>query len=550
MASALGLLFISCITLSVVYGNSQIDDVKKYPDPSPQTRGSPWPAPKQMTISETQLTVDQATFKFEFSETEVCSILEEAFVRYFKIIFGSYSTSLKFSSWKTLRSNIGSRSRYSGTVSALQVVSPCIDNIYPSLTSDESYTLEISEKGVATLKASEVWGALRGLETFSQLIYQDGLGTFVLNATSIEDAPRFQHRGLLLDTSRHFLSLDVLKENLDVMSQNKLNVFHWHIVDDQAFPYESSTFPDMSMKGAYNAFTHVYTQENVKEIIEYARLRGIRVIPEFDSPGHTMSWGKAIANLLTKCYSGGKPSGDVGPVNPAFNTTYTFLQNFFQEISTVFPDHYVHLGGDEVSFDCWKSNPDITAFMENMGYGKDYAKLEEYYMEKLLNIVSGLKKAYIIWQEVIDNGAKVAIDTVVEVWKPGYVEEMSRVTSLGYKTLLAAPWYLDYISIQDWPRYYMADPQNFNGTKAQKDLVMGGEACIWGEFVDGTNLLSRLWPRASAVAERLWSPASFNDTKLATPRIDEHRCRLVRRGYPAEPLNGPSFCGHEYVYHQ
>lgn len=521
-------------------------------EPLTQTQGSPWPAPKKMTTSASQLNVDRENFLFMVAKR--CDILQEAFVRYERLIFGSSSTTLKFASLKKLQNLRKPKAGDTTVLSALQVnvFSDCDDSSrkYPSLTSDESYSLEITEKGMAVLNASEVWGALRGLETFSQLIYQNSAGTFVVHVTTVEDSPRFQHRGLLLDTSRHFLSVGVLKKNLDIMSQNKMNVFHWHIVDDQSFPYESFTFPEMSIKGAYNAFTHVYTQQDVKEIIEYARLRGIRVIPEFDSPGHTQSWGKAITELLTKCYSGGKWTGNYGPVNPAFNTTFMFLQQFFQEIAMVFPDHYVHLGGDEVAFGCWESNPDVTAFMADKGFGKDYAKLEEYYMQNLLNIVNGLNKGYIIWQEVIDNGAKVAKDTVIEVWKGGYQAEMSKVTSLGYKTILSSPWYTNYISYgSDWMKYYNVEPLDFNGTQTQKDLVMGGEGCIWGEYVDDTNLLSRLWPRASAIAERLWSPADVNDTKLAAPRINEHRCRLVRRGYPAEPLNGPSFCDKEYVYH-
>lgn len=184
----------------------------------------------------------------------------------------------------------------------------------------------------------------------------------------------------------------------------------------------------------------------------------------------------------------------------------------------------------------------------------DYAKLEEYYITKLIHIVANLptNNGYFVWQEVFDNGVDIAKDTVVHIWKnykdPSVVkDELSRVTKAGYRTVMSAPWYLNYISYGiDWYKYYEYDPQNFNGTLDQKSLVMGGEACIWGEYVDATNLTPRLWPRASVIAEKLWSNADHtNSTAEASPRLEEHRCRLLKRGYDAEPI-WPSYCDVAY----
>jgi len=330
------------------------------------------------------------------------------------------------------------------------------------------------------------------------------------------------------------------------MAYNKMNVFHWHVVDDQSFPYESRSYPSMSRMGAYST-SHVYTQEDIKEIIEFARQRGIRVIAEFDTPGHTNSWGHSMPGFLVQCCSSGKFNGNYGPVDPSNPDVFTFLQGFMKELTEVFPDHYLHLGGDEVSFGCWQSNPNVTKFMTAQGFGTDYSKLENYYEQKLLDIMDSFNAGYVVWQEVFDNKIKIRPDTVVHAWKGDWKKELAAITSQNYKALLSTPWYLNYISYGiDWHTYYDADPQSFNGTDAQNALVMGGEACMWGEFVDGTNVLSRLWPRAGAVAERLWSPATVTDHNDASHRIEEQRCRMIRRGIPAEAPNGPNFCHYEF----
>uniref|UniRef100_A0A8C1MBP2 Beta-hexosaminidase n=1 Tax=Cyprinus carpio TaxID=7962 RepID=A0A8C1MBP2_CYPCA len=475
-----------------------------------------WPLPQKFQSSAVAFKLSPASFQIvhakQSSAGPSCGLLENAFRRY-----ELYSPLFTFEP-----------KVYDSDLVELQVwvtsADPKCDD-FPSLQTDESCELFPFR-----------------LETFSQLVYEDYYGVNNINKTDISDFPRFAHRGILLDSSRHFLPLKVILANLVTMAMNKFNVFHWHIVDDQSFPYMSRTFPELSQKGAYHPFTHVYTPSDVKMVIEFARMRGIRVIPEFDTPGHTESWGNGIKDLLTPCYSGSSPSGTFGPVNPILNSSYDFMTQFFKEISTVFPDAYIHLGGDEVDFRCWESNPDIQKFMAQQGFGTDYSKLESFYIQRLLDIVAATKKGYMVWQEVFDNGVKLKDDTVVEVWMGNKMEEeLQNVTRAGFTTILSAPWYLDYISYgQDWQHYYKVEPLSFPGTDAQKKLVIGGEACLWGEYVDATNLTPRLWPRASAVAERLWSDKSVTDVGNAYNRLVQHRCRMVKRGIPAEPL----FVGH------
>ncbi|XP_033749622.1 beta-hexosaminidase subunit alpha-like isoform X2 [Pecten maximus] len=539
-------VFVLCVfCFQYVLGNSQLPLQDDYHGAKP-TRGEPWPLPQIYTPSAETFSLNYLSFEFQVTGS-TCDTLAAAIRRYEEIIFGDHAkidSRLKFfPKFQRFSSADGNVNKLSVHV---QETCDTAGNNYPSLESNEAYNLTV-ESPNSELIANSVWGALRGLETFSQLIYEGLEGQLEVNKTTIQDFPRFKYRGLLLDSARHFLSVEILKKNLDAMAYNKFNVFHWHIVDDQSFPYESVLFPQMSAMGSYFGLSHTYTQADIKDVVEHARLRGIRVIPEFDTPGHTQSWGKAIQNLLTKCYTSGKPNGNYGPIDPSLNSTYDFLKKFFGEVAEVFPDHYIHLGGDEVSFSCWQSNPQVTDFMKKMSFGTNYAQLEQYYMQNLLTIINSLNKGYLIWQEVIDNGATVRPDTVVEVWKSGYVEELNKVTLKGYKTILSACWYLNYISYgSDWNNYYSCDPWGFLGTQKQLDLVIGGEACMWGEYVDNTNVISRTWPRAAAVGERLWSNMKVRDGAKAAPRMAEHRCRLIRRGIQAEPVNGPDFCEHEY----
>ncbi|XP_033757445.1 beta-hexosaminidase subunit beta-like [Pecten maximus] len=495
--------------------------------------GSPWPYPKEIKSETDVLSLDIANFEIR-SKITGCDVIDKGIARY-KAMLG-----------------FGAKDETLLTVDDLQIhVENTSCHTYPYLGMDESYTLIVDRH--ATLRANSIWGALRGLETFSQLLYTSATGKVIINKTRIVDEPRFPHRGIMLDTARHFIPLPVLFKNLDAMSYNKFNVFHWHIVDDQSFPYQSIRFPGLSQKGAYSP-VHVYSQTDIHTVLEYARLRGIRVIIEFDTPGHTQSWGKFDRNLLTPCWHNGKKGeakymyhGEYEIMNPMLNSTFTFLEELFSEVTSVFPDDYIHLGMDESYHHCWASNPNVGDFLTNfLGLNaSDFSGLEQYYIRRVLDILSNTKKKAIIWEDPIEKGLKADKDVLVEVWKnrQDWASNMENVIQKGYSAILSSCWYLNYISYgQDWRKYYECDPHHFEGTAQEKSRVVGGEACVWSEYVDATNLLPRLWPRASAVAERLWSPAHMNNTDDASFRLDQHRCRMVRRGIPAEPiLNG--FCG-------
>ncbi|MFT7815626.1 beta-hexosaminidase subunit beta [Arapaima gigas] len=333
--------------------------------------GSLWPLPQKVAVSPAAFKLSSAGFQIVHAERSSagpgCYLLQSAFRRYFEYMFGYMKKQVM---------NI--QTVLDSEVLELQVWITSADpecDAYPSVTSDESCEFLGPASFLFTLSHICTPLSPLGLETFSQLVYEDEYGAKMINKSDIQDFPRFAHRGVLLDSSRHFLPLKVILANLEAMAMNKYNVFHWHIVDDNSFPYQSPNFPDLSQKGSYHPYTHIYTPTDVKMVIEFARMRGIRVVSEFDTPGHTQSWGK--------------------------------------------------------------------------------------------------------------------------------------------------------------------------GTDTQKKLVIGGEACLWGEYVDATNLTPRLWPRASAVAERLWSNQNVTDVGDAYTRLVQHRCRMVARGIPAEPLF-VGYCDHEY----
>ena len=233
------------------------------------------------------------------------------------------------------------------------------------LGEDESYILEITSSG-ASLRAPNPLGILHGLETFLQLVENVPSG-FVVPAVSIEDQPRFPWRGLMIDVSRHFIPMEVLKRNLDGMAAVKINVFHWHLSDNQGFRIESKKFPKLQKMGSDGLY---YTQEEARELVAYAADRGIRVVPEFDMPGHATSWFVGYPELASGKgpYAIERKWGVFDPaMNPTEERTYKFLDEFIGEMAHLFPDRYFHIGGDEVNGVEWSANPAIRAFMRAHG---------------------------------------------------------------------------------------------------------------------------------------------------------------------------------------
>ena len=379
---------------------------------------------------------------------------------------------------------------------------------------DESYTLEVTAAG-AKLSAATPLGTMHGLQTFLQLV-EVGPDGFAAPSVTIQDQPRFPWRGLMIDVARHFMPVEVIKRNLDGMEAVKMNVFHWHLSENQGFRAESKRFPKLHGQGSDGQF---YTQEEIRDVIVYARERGIRVVPEFDMPGHNTAWFVGHPELAS-----GKGPYEIerkwGVFDPAMDPTnekvYKFLDEFIAEMTKLFPDHFFHIGGDEVNGKDWDANPKIQAFMKGHEL-KNNDALQAYFSGRVQKLVTKHGKTVIGWDEVLVPG--VPQDIVIQSWRGQ--ASLAKAAKDGFRGLLSNGYYLDL----GWPaaRHYAVDPLGgdaANLSAEEKKNILGGESCMWSEYVNQENVDSRIWPRNAAIAERLWSPQSVTEASSMYSRLE------------------------------
>jgi hexosaminidase len=381
------------------------------------------------------------------------------------------------------------------------------------LGEDDSYTLSVTADG-ATIEAPTPLGAMHGLQTFLQLVEVSPDG-FAAAAVTIQDKPRFPWRGLMIDVSRHFIPLEVLRRNLDGLEAVKMNVFHWHLSENQGFRAESKKFPKLHTLGSDGLF---YTQDEIRDLIAYAHDRGIRVVPEFDMPGHSTAWFVGHPELASGPgpYQIERKWGIFDPaMDPTNEKTYKFLDELVGEMTKLFPDHYFHIGGDEVNGKQWDANPKIQEFKKSHNLTSNEA-LQAYFSGRVQKIVTKHGKAVVGWDEVFIPG--VPKDIVIQSWRGQ--ESLAQAAAQGYHGILSNGYYLDL----GWPaaRHYAVDPASgaaANLTPEQQQLILGGESCMWTEYVNAENVDSRIWPRNAAIAERLWSPQNVTDVASMYARL-------------------------------
>lgn len=410
-----------------------------------------------------------------------------------------------------------------------------------SINENESYSIESGPASI-TLHAATTVGVIRGLETVLQLVNGDAHHYFI-PAVSINDAPRFRWRGLLVDVSRHFEPVPAIERTLDGMAAVKLNVLHWHLSDDQGIRVESRRYPKLQRMGSDSLY---YTQAQIRAIVAYARDRGIRVVPEFDMPGHSTAWFVGYPQYA----SGPGPyilgrhwSGYAGVFDPTRASVYRFIDGFIGEMSRLFPDAYWHIGGDEVNATQWKQNPRIQKFMRAHHLANN-AALQAYFNQRLSVILTKHHKHMIGWDEILH--PDLPRTTVVQSWRG--TKYLGQAVSQGFNGILSAPYYLD--AMKSAEQHYLADPLAGDSTLTpeQAARVLGGEACMWAELVSNGSIDSRIWPRLAAIAERFWSPQNVTDVGDMYRRLAVEDVRLEQLGLGEEShtdrylrriMNGP-----------
>ncbi|CAN7097017.1 beta-hexosaminidase 2 [Brassica rapa] len=453
---------------------------------------------------------------------------------------------------------------------------------------NESYTLSIPIKSSsAHLSAHSVWGAMHGLETFSQMIWGKAPELCAPVGIYIQDSPLFGHRGVLLDTSRNYYGVEDITRTIKAMSANKLNVFHWHITDSHSFPLVLPSEPSLAAKGSYGP-DMVYTPEDVSMIVQFGLEHGVRVLPEIDTPGHTGSWGEAYPDIVTCGNMFWWPAGKswderlasepgTGQLNPLNPKTYEVVKNVIQDVAKLFPEPFFHGGGDEVIPGCWKTDPAITSFLSS---GGTLSQLLEKYINSTLPYIVSQNRTAVYWEDVLlDAQIKVESSvlpkehTILQTWNNGPVNT-KRIVAAGYRVIVSSSeyYYLDCghggflgndsqydqqgggggsdggswcAPFKTWQTIYNYDITDGLVDEEERKLVLGGEVALWSEQADPTVLDSRLWPRASAFAESLWSgnrdERGVKRCGEALDRLNRWRYRMVKRGIGAEPIQ-PLWC--------
>ncbi|KAK9719115.1 Glucosamine-6-phosphate isomerase (Glucosamine-6-phosphate deaminase) (GNPDA) (GlcN6P deaminase) [Basidiobolus ranarum] len=445
------------------------------------------------------------------------------------------------------------------------------------LNTDESYSLDIpggngTKKAItATIKSKTVFGALRGLETLSQLVnYQKEIGRYIsYGPWNIQDKPSYKHRGFMLDVTRNFFSVEEIKTQIDALSWNKFNVLHLHLTDAQSFSLASEVYPQLH-EMAYAKFQSgmIYTKRDIQDLVGYALERGIRIVPEIEMPGHAYATGTPFPGMLVcanvqpvwRAIEYQPPSGQFDVTQ---DITYEVTENLIKEVSSWFPDEFLHTGGDEVGMRCYKESE---VFQKNLKE-KNLTVIEamQHFYNKVDDYVSATGKRPIVWEEALLNkelNLTIPKHFIVQQWTGS--QNTKLIVGQGHDIIQSGSdyWYLDVghgrhapgwvdcptcDKYRTWQKIYSNDLRA-NLTEAEGIHVLGGEIALWTEQVDSFNLETQMWPRASAAAEVLWSGYSainytdmFGSVKRAFPRLNEWRYRMGGRGVKGASI-APLWC--------
>jgi hexosaminidase len=410
----------------------------------------------------------------------------------------------------------------------------CIRSGTIGINENESYELSINSNKII-INAETDLGAMHGLETLLQLLQNDS-NSFYFPSVNIEDTPRFTWRGLMIDAARHFQPVDVIIRNLDAMAAMKMNIFHWHLADDQGWRIEMKNLPKLNELASDGNY---YTQEEIKGVVKYAANRGILIIPEIDIPGHASALLSVYPEIGSKIdngvgsYSVQRGSGifnaTLDPSNPE---TYKLISAIFDEVCPLFPGDYFHIGGDENNGKEWNANPKILEFKKTHNLANNH-DLQTYFNMQLVPMLKKHGKNVMGWEEIMTKD--MSKDAIIQAWRgtnEGEASGGSLITAAknGYKTVLSNGFYIDLMLGVE--QHYTNDPipKNSKLTPEEKARILGGEAEMWSELVTPLNIDSRIWPRTAAIAERLWSSAEITDLNSLHKRLKTVSFRLEELG--------------------
>lgn len=444
----------------------------------------------------------------------------------------------------------------------------------------EGYLFDVTADGIS-IKANTAAGLFYGVQTLLQLLPKEIESkhkvsdiNWIIPEVSIIDYPRFAWRGLMLDVSRHFFSKDYVKSYIDRMARYKYNRFHWHLTDDNGWRLEIKSYPKLTQVGAWRVPRigtfgsnddpkenekatdgGFYTQEDVKEIIQYAKERFIEILPEIDVPGHSMA---AIAAYPELCVTK-NPAIKVNPgtnfstwfgngkfemhidntLNPTDENVYTFLDKVFGEVATLFPFDYIHIGGDECYKGYWERDANVQAFMKKNNI-KDGEALQSYFTRRVSKIIINKKKKPIGWDEILEGG--IAPEAAVMSWRG--VKGGIEASHLKHPVVMspAPDYYLDMNQgepsieppIYNTARLKQVYQFNIVPKEVDSTYVLGGQANLWTEQIPTPAQAEYMtFPRAFAVAETLWTPNNKKDWDSFIKKVEyqHERLRLAKVNY-------------------
>nr|CAG4717854.1 unnamed protein product [Naegleria fowleri] len=553
------------------------------------------PRPKEVTWEETAtklLSFYKLNFVLYVKGTKVdrtqFPVVDTALKRYEAWMFKLFET-------KGSPTNYDSDFLFYNEDVVIQITEDVTYPVLDVLNIDESYELTIRTRGIV-IKSTSQFGFLRALETFSQMIRRNINDQFFFIPNTpiyIKDSPRFKHRGLMIDVARNYIYPETIKEIIDLMSFDKLNVLHIHFTDAQSFPYQMyGSFSDLSDKGSFSKEL-VYSKEDIASLIEYAYFRGIQIIPEFDMPGHTKSFSFAYPEVVSSCPKRLATNVNNYPLNVAESTTFDIIEAILGQwqskdtlmektkISNSILLSIMHLGGDEVTKACWTDeNPIIFNFFNAMQNQTQFGKIQNGYdiwgyFQAMIASKPNYQKltTTIFWEDLFLSMAQQTTlfkpdpsKSICQIWRDP--ANIRNCVSQGYKTILSAGYYLDMINnpigfspnpnpppytfVDTWKSMYLIDPfDQFVNVSSSLDYVnsiLGIEAALWAENVHDETIISTLYPRLTAFAERAWSDRSVKDLTDATTRLVNHRCHTqIKRGFKDIPPIKPIYCSYQYI---